>query len=399
MDQTNNQNVLVINSGSSSLKLALFKATENPQQFFAVEIENIGFPDAILSVISSNISESISQPIKVIDHLAALNLLIEKVRSKVSDNQIRAISHRIVHGGPNYYQPTIISKDLIDELNNITYFDPVHLPLEIKIIEAVQEIFIGIKQIACFDTAFHHDLPTVARTLPIPNEYSTKGLRRFGFHGLSCSYIMTVLADLSGAYVEYSRIIIAHLGSGVSLTAVKDGKSVETTMGMTPASGVMMSTRAGDLDPGLGMYLFKTEGMDPVAYNDLINFKSGLQGVSGATPDMKKLLEVENDDVNAKTAIDLFCYSIKKSIGSLSTALGGLDTLVFTGGMGENSSVIRQRICAGLDFLGLDIDKPRNSNNNGIISAEHSRVTVRVIHTDECLAIARLSWGLIKNEG
>jgi acetate kinase len=249
-----------------------------------------------------------------------------------------------------------------------------------------------VKQVACFDTAFHHDLPDVARLLAIPRHYETQGIRRYGFHGLSYAFVMDELRHLDAAN---GRLVLAHLGNGVSLAAVRDGKSIDTTMGLTPASGVPMSTRSGDIDPGLALYLAEREGMDVTQYNDLVNFRSGLLGISETTSDMQELLESEAEDSRAKAAIDLFCYQIKKSIGSLATALGGLDTLVFTGGMGEDAPKIRARICQGLEFLGIELEAARNEAGDGLISSDNGRVAVRVIHTDEASTIARDTWQLI----
>jgi acetate kinase len=397
MDQSTNSTILTINAGSSSIKLALFKAAEKPQQFYEISISNIGLNDAEIKIVSANIADNSTESIEALNSMTAVAKLIDKIKTKITDPEIMVIAHRIVHGGPDYYKPSLITPELVTTLKKITFFDPVHLPLEIEIIEMFQKMFPNTPQVACFDTALHHDLPDVAKQFAIPRKYQARGLRRYGFHGLSCTYIIERLADLEGSESMNSKVIIAHLGSGVSLTAVNNGKSIDTTMGMTPASGVVMSSRSGDLDPGLGLYLFKHEGIDPIKFNDLINFKSGLLGISGTSSDMKKLLQIESTDENAKQAIDLFCYSIKKAIGSLSAALGGLNTLVFTGGMGENASEIRSKICDGLEYLGIIIDNQKNSTNNGIISRGPSLVTVRVIHTDESSIIANQARELIKS--
>jgi acetate kinase len=244
--------------------------------------------------------------------------------------------------------------------------------------------------VACFDTAFHHDLPRVARLLPIPRRYEAQGLRRYGFHGLSYAFLMGELARLAGSEATQGRVILAHLGNGASLAAVRYGKSVDTSMSFTPAAGVPMSTRSGDLDPGLFWYLARTEGLDPKRFNDMVNFQCGLLGVSETSSDMRDLLEHEAQDVRAAEAVALFCYQVKKWIGAFAATLGGLDTLVFAGGIGENASVVRARICDGLRFLGIELDEKRNLANDGVISAAAGPVVVRVIRTDEERMIAEM---------
>jgi acetate kinase len=262
--------------------------------------------------------------------------------------------------------------------------DPEHLPVEILLIEACQKRFPNLPQVACFDTAFHHDMPRVAQILPIPRRYEALGVRRYGFHGLSYAFLMEHLDE--GAAAQ-GKVILAHLGNGASLAAVRDGKSMDTSMGFTPAAGVPMGTRSGDLDPGLVGYLARTEGIDAVRFNEMVNFQSGLLGVSETSSDMRDLLEHEAQDARAADAVALFCYQVKKWIGAFAAALGGLDTLVFAGGIGENAPVIRARICEGMEFLGIELDQTRNTGNEDTIST--GRASVRVIHTDEELMIAR----------
>jgi acetate kinase len=243
--------------------------------------------------------------------------------------------------------------------------------------------------VACFDTAFHHDLPRVARLLPIPRRYEAQGVRRYGFHGLSYAFLMGELARLAGTEAAQGRVILAHLGNGASLAAVRDGKPVDTSMSFTPTAGVPMSTRSGDLDPGLVWYLARTEGLNAKQFNEMVNFHSGLLGVSETSSDMRDLLDRETQDVRVAEAVALFCYQVKKWIGAFAAALGGLDTLVFAGGIGENAPVVRTRICDGLGFLGIELEEKRNAANEGVISAAASRVTVRVIRTDEERMIAK----------
>jgi acetate kinase len=299
------------------------------------------------------------------------------------------VGHRVVHGGPKYSKPQQINAEMVEELRRLSPFDPEHLPEEILLTEAFHRRFPDLPQVACFDTAFHHDLARVAQLLPIPRRYEAQGVRRYGFHGLSYAFLMQELSRLAGAEAAQGRIILAHLGNGASLAAVHDGKPVDTSMCFTPTAGVPMSTRSGDLDPGLFWYLARTEGLDAKRFNEMVNFQSGLLGVSETSSDMRDLLDRETQDVRAAEAVALFCYQVKKWIGAFAAALGGLNTLVFAGGIGENAPTVRARICDGLGFLGIELEDKRNAKNEGLISAAGSRVAVRVIRTDEELVIAR----------
>ena len=284
--------------------------------------------------------------------------------------------------------PALITKEMVAELRQLKPFDPEHLPEEIQLTEAFHRRFPDLPQVACFDTAFHHDLPRVAQLLPIPRRYEAQGVRRYGFHGLSYAFLMEELARLAGMEAAQGRVILAHLGNGASLAAVHHGKPVDTSMSFTPTAGVPMSTRSGDLDPGLVWYLARTEQMSAKQFNEMVNFQSGLLGVSETSSDMRDLLDHETQDVRAAEAVALFCYQVKKWIGAFAAALGGLDTLVFAGGIGENAPAVRARICDGLGFLGIELEEERNAANEGVISATASRVAVRVIHTDEERMIA-----------
>jgi acetate kinase len=302
---------------------------------------------------------------------------------------LTAVGHRVVHGGPKYSKPQRITAEMVEELHRLSPFDPEHLPEEILLTEAFHRRFPDLPQVACFDTAFHHDLPRVAQLLPIPRRYEAQGVRRYGFHGLSYAFLMGELSRLAGPESAQGRVILAHLGNGASLAAVRDGKPVDTSMSFTPTAGVPMSTRSGDLDPGLVWYLARTEKMSAKQFNEMVNFQSGLLGVSETSSDMRDLLDRETQDVRAAEAVALFCYQVKKWIGAFAAALGGLDTLVFAGGIGENAPVVRSRICEGLGFLGIELEESQNAANAGVISTAASRVDVRVIHTDEELMIAR----------
>jgi acetate kinase len=385
--------ILTINGGSSSIKFALFEAREAGASLCRIlegGIERIGLPEATLRVKGLNKADNFSRPLAAPNHTVAVGALMDWIEQRSGHEALTAVGHRVVHGGPNYSEPQLVTKEMVEELRQLSQFDPEHLPEEILLTEAFHRRFPDLPQVACFDTAFHHDLPRVARLLPIPRRYEAQGVRRYGFHGLSYSFLMGELARFAGTETAQGRVILAHLGNGASLAAVHHGKAVDTSMGFTPTAGVPMSTRSGDLDPGLVWYLARTEKMSAKQFNELINFQSGLLGISETSSDMRDLLECEAQDVRAAEAVALFCYQVKKSVGAFAAALGGLDTLVFAGGIGENAPVVRTRICEGLGFLGIELDEKRNLANAGVISSETSKSSVRVIRTDEEWMIASI---------
>jgi acetate kinase len=381
--------ILTINGGSSSIKFALFEADDSPRRILEGGIERIGLREATLRVKGVNKTDNFSRVVTAPDHTAAVGALMDWIEKRSGRDALTAVGHRVVHGGPKYYKPQRITAEMIEELHRLSPFDPEHLPEEILLIEAFHRRFPDLPQVACFDTAFHHDLPRVAQVLPIPRRYEALGVRRYGFHGLSYAFLMEELGRLGGTRAAPSRVILGHLGNGASLAAVRDGKSVDTSMSFTPAAGVPMSTRSGDLDPGLVWYLARTEKMSAKQFNEMVNFRSGLLGISETSSDMHGLLERETKDVRAAEAVALFCYQVKKWIGAFAAALGGLDTLVFAGGIGENAPAVRARICEGLGFLGIELEEKQNAANEGLISAASSRVAVRVIRTDEERMIAK----------
>jgi len=381
--------ILTINGGSSSIKFALFEAGDPLQRILAGGIERIGLSQTTLRVQGLNHADNFSRPVTVPDHPAAVSALMDWIEERLGRDALAAVGHRVVHGGPKYSKPQRITAEMIADLHQLSPFDPEHLPEEILLIKAFQRRFPELPQVACFDTAFHHDLPRVAQLLPIPRRYEAQGVRRYGFHGLSYEFLMGELTRLAGTDAAQGRVILAHLGNGASLAAVRDGKSVDTSMGFTPAAGVPMSTRSGDLDPGLFWYLAHTENMSAKQFNVMVNSQSGLLGISETSSDMRDLLECESQDVRAAEAVALFCYQVKKWIGAFAAALGGLDTLIFAGGIGENAPTVRARICDGLGFLGIELEEKQSAANEAVISAATSHVAVRVIHTDEELMIAK----------
>jgi acetate kinase len=381
--------ILTVNGGSSSIKFALFEVSDSLGRILDGGIERIGLPEATFRVKGSCEADNFLRSIKASDHTVAVGVLMDWIEQRCGRDALTAVGHRVVHGGPKYYKPQRITAEMVTELKHLSPFDPDHMPEEILLTEAFHRRFPDLPQVACFDTAFHHDLPRVAQMLPIPRRYEAQGVRRYGFHGLSYEFLMEELARMAGPDVARGRVILAHLGNGASLAAVHDGKSVDTSMSFTPTAGVPMSTRTGDLDPGLVWYLARTEKMSATQFNDMVNFQSGLLGISEISSDMRDLLKHETLDVRAAEAVALFCYQVKKWIGAFAAALGGIETLVFAGGIGENAPAIRARICDGLGFLGIELEEKHNAANEGIISTASSRVVVRVIHTDEEQIIAK----------
>src|ERR1017187_1207141 len=381
-------NILTINGGSSSIKFALYAAVKPLKRGLHGTVDRIGLSGTNLTFNDPAKKQPESRSLAAADHKSAANFLIDWLETQPDFAAVKAVGHRVVHG-MKHIQPEIVTPDLLNELHRIAPYDPDHLPREIELIEAFRQPHPNLPQLACFDTAFHQTMPRVAKVLPIPRRFDAKGIQRYGFHGLSYAYLMEELARLGDPAAKKGRVILAHLGNGASLAAVRDGKSVDTSMGFTPTAGLVMSTRSGDLDPGLAPYLARTEQMTTSQFYKMVNHESGLLGVSETSSDMRDLLEHEKKDVRAAEAVALFCYQAKKWIGSFAAALGGLDTLVFAGGIGENAPVVRSRICEGLGFLGVEIHEGRNAENAAVISADNARVTVRVIRTDEELMIAR----------
>jgi acetate kinase len=321
------------------------------------------------------------------DNQSAVDFLLDWLETQQAFASVAAVGHRVVHG-MTHSEPERVTPELLDELRRITPYDPDHLPLEIELIEAFQHRHPALPQVVCFDTAFHRTMPRVASMLPIPRRYEAAGVRRYGFHGLSYEFLMEELARLGDPAATKGRVILAHLGNGASVAAVRDGKSIDTSMGFTPTAGLVMSSRSGDLDPGLVSYMARTEQMTATQFQKMVNHESGLLGVSETSSDMRDLLEHETQDVRAAEAVTLFCYQAKKWIGAYAAALGGLDTLVFAGGIGENAPIVRARICEGLGFLGIELNESRNAEHASLISTDAGRVAVRVVRTDEELMIA-----------
>ena len=379
--------VLALNGGSSSIRVAIYATEGKLRLQLAGKVDRIGLRGTSLTVMNPAGSRALTLPLAATDHRAAVGHLLDWLETQPAFASVTAVGHRVVHG-MKHATPERITARLLRELRRLIPYDPDHLPREIGLIEAIRERFPRLPQVACFDTAFHRTMPAVAKRLAIPRRYAADGVERYGFHGLSYAYLLEELGRLDPRAAR-GRVIFAHLGNGASLAAVRGGRSIDTSMGFTPAAGLVMSTRAGDLDPGVFSYLARWEGMTPVQFEKMVNHESGLLGVSGISPDVRDLLARERKSRPAAEALALFCYQAKKWLGAYAAALGGLDTLVFAGGIGEHAPVIRERICGGLEFLGVRLDRRRNGQNAAVISTRSAGVTVRVMRTDEELMIAR----------
>jgi len=379
--------ILTLNGGSSSIRFAAFRVGSTLERVLDGKIDRIGLDGTTLKLAAGVGHGKERIPLDFSDPKSAAGFLVEWLRSREECRSISAVGHRIVHG-MRHTRPQRITRELLDDLHRIEPHDPEHLPVELELIESFQRHDSGVPQVACFDTAFHADMPRVARLLPIPRRYEALGVRRYGFHGLSYESLMKELERSAGARLANGRLILAHLGGGASMAAVRDGKSIDTSMGFTPTAGLPMSTRSGDLDPGLAWFLEQTEGMTPRQFSAMANRESGLRGISETSSDMRDLLAREATDVRAAEAVAIFCYEARKRIGAYAAALEGLDALVFSGGIGENAPVVRERVCTGLGFLGIEIDAARNTANAELISSDASAISVRVIRSDEELTIA-----------
>ena len=379
--------ILAINAGSSSIKFAVYQGHATAP-LLRGKLDEVSPARAVLSWQTTD-GESNHREMQVTDDGVTPHLLdwLDQRRESAS---VSGIGHRIVHGMTRT-APARVTPELIEELRGTSSYAPDHLPRELELIEAFRARYPELSQVTCFDTAFHRDLRPPASLLPIPRRYGAKGVRRYGFHGLSYAYLIEELARVAGPDASRGRVILAHLGNGASMAAVYGGRSIDTTMAFTPAAGLAMSTRTGDLDPGLVSFLARTEQMTVSQFHHMVNHESGLIGLSETSSDMRELLAREGQDGRAADAVALFCYQAKKWIGALAAALGGLETLVFSAGIGERSAPVRTRICEGLGFLGIELHEARNLANATVISTDASRVTVRVIPTNEELMIARLT--------
>ena len=396
----NKFNILTVNVGSSSVKISLLSSSDNlesVQKIIDISIANIGQALSTLTT-KDNDNNSTSKNLVIKDHDSAINLIKNWLKQSGLVLDISAVGHRIVHGGPKYNQPELLTDDIISDLESYIDYDPEHLPGAIRFIREFGSFMPEVPQVACFDTAFFHDLPILSQIIPIASRYQDLGLRRYGFHGLSYSYLQDSFAKLAGDTAVKGLVIYAHLGSGSRLTATVNARPIDSTMGFTPNSGIIMSTRSGDIDSGIYPYLQNRYGLNIDEIQKMTNDESGLLAVSDFSSDMYKLLQNESSNKKAADAVNLFVYQVKKSIGAFAAALGGLDSLIFSGGIGEKSPIIRSRICEGLGFLGVNIDENNNNQQAFLISDNLSRIGVHVIATDEATTIYRQVVQLLTNK-
>jgi acetate kinase len=376
------QRILTMNRGSATLKSTLYEVGARNEVLLSISVDYGAAAKAHLKITDASGAALLDSWVKGSDSNTALQAIFAWLDQHEYLSGLKAAGHRLVHGGSRYTEPQRITPKFLSALEKLVPLDPDHLPAAIRGIRFMSKKFPKLAQVACFDTSFHSSLPTVAKMYAVPRRFYDQGVRRYGFHGLSYEYIAGELRNLN-AKLAAGRVIVAHLGSGASIVALQNGKSIDTSMGFTPLEGLVMSARSGDVDPGLLLYLLAEKKMSAKEAGSLLNKQSGLLGVSGITGDMRTLLEKANQDPHATEAIDLFCYRAKKYIGAYAAALGGLDALVFTGGIGERAPAIRARICNGLDFLGIHLDVKQNEANAPVISIKESRVNVRVIQTNE----------------
>jgi len=390
--------LLTINTGSSSLKAALYRLREDTAESpeLRVEASRIGSRGGGMRLADDRGEILDERRDDLPNHAAALDALMSRLRDRGLDrDDLAAVGHRIVHGGDRHREPQRVTPEVVADLRALVPIDPNHLPHAIAAIEAVGRAYPAVPQVVCFDTAFHSRMPRVARLYALPRQLAQEGIVRYGFHGLSYECVMEELRRLEPEAFD-ACVVVAHLGNGASMAAVRGGVGVDTTMGFTPTGGLVMGTRSGDLDPSVPLFLLKGRSLTEVS--DLLNKQAGLLGVSGTSADMRDLLGRETDDGRAAEAVALFCYQAKKFLGALAAALGGLDALVFTGGIGEHSATVRERICDGLEFLGIRLDPDRNAAHARVISSDDATVRVRVVPTDEDLMVARHTRRLIEQE-
>ena len=389
-DDTRQSIVLALNSGSSSLKFGLYRVEPNHiEMLLSGQASSIGASEARFSAHDSRQNEVVSEAATIPSQQEAISR-IARLLTESNMPAPAAIGHRIVHGGPNLRQHCVIDLPVLRQLVAAAAFAPLHAPAALSVIHIAQEHFPGLVQVACFDTTFHAEMPDVARVLPIPRELRSEGIQRYGFHGLSIESIVHQLGDDLP-----ERLIVAHLGNGASVTAVKGGKSIDTSMGLTPTGGVIMGTRSGDLDPGVLVYLMREKKFDTAMVEDFVDHRSGLLGISGVGSDMRRLREAAPSNADARLAIQMFCYSVRKQVAGMIAALDGVDLLVFTGGIGENDAQVRAEVCAGMSWMGISLDEARNRAADNPINDSGSCCSVRIIASREDEQIARHTWALV----
>ena len=388
--------MLAVNAGSSSVKFALFHGTQAAPALLRGAISDIGGESRF--TVAGPGGDNFERRFAVPEHVTAANVLLEWL-SNGSYGQVARIAHRVVYGGPGYSAPQAIDAAMLAALHRVATSEPGHLPQELQLIEALRRRFPAAAHIACFDSHFHASMPPVAAMLPIPRRYHALGVRRYGFHGIACASLMQQLRDCAGAQAASGKVVIAHLGGGASVTAIENGCSRDTSMGLTPAGGIMMGKRSGDLDPGLAWYLAHHEQLSAWGFNHMTNNQSGLLGISGTSADLRVLLAHAATDSHAAEAVDMFCYQVRKQIAAMAGAMDGIDTLIFSGGVGANAAQVRARIAGRLGHLGVALDTSANNDGAAVVSQPSSRVCVRVMQTDEETVIARQALSVLAEGG
>ncbi len=382
--------ILALNSGSSSLKFGLYRVgSTQTEMLFSGEAESIGGETGDFRARDAAGNTLLAEKSPLAGYAEAITRIASLLTQFKMPPPV-AVGHRIVHGGPALTQHCVIDEAVLEALEAAAVFAPLHVPPALSVIRTAQEHFRDIPQIACFDTAFHADLPERARTFPLPKALRSEGIRRYGFHGLSCESIVHQLRDRLP-----KRLIVAHLGNGASITAIEGGHSIDTSMGLTPTGGVIMGTRSGDLDPGLLIYLMREKKLDAAMVEDLVDRQAGLRGVSGIGSDMRILRERASTNTDARLAIDMFCYSVRKQIAAMIAALDGVDMIVFTGGIGENDAAARAEICDGLSWIGIDLNQAQNLAASNPLNGPVSRCLIRILPSEEDAQIARHSRELL----
>jgi acetate kinase len=379
--------VLALNSGSSSVKFAVFPMGAS-EPILKGKAERIGREGGLFQAVDGAGAQVAHDLQPLPDHASALRRVLQCARG-IATHSLIAVGHRVVRGGPEDRDPELVTPALLDRIRDLIPYLPEHLPHQLAAIGTVERFDPSLAQVVCFDTSFHRTMPRVAQLYALPRDLLNEGVLRYGFHGLSYEYVIGEFARMAGDAAARGRVVIAHLGNGCSMTAIRDARSIDTTMGFTPTGGLLMSSRSGDLDPGVVVYLLQQKRMSAAALSDMLNRKSGLAGVSGGSPDMRDLLAREATDPHAAEAIELFCYQARKFLGALAAVLGGLDALIFTAGIGEHVPEIRRRICEGMGHVGLALDARANDANAPIISSKEAPASIRVIPTNEELMIAR----------
>ena len=390
--------ILVINAGSSSIKFSLYisNGDEKPQLSCKGQVEGINVAPHFIakSPHGSVLNEQRWPDQPNMNHQSLFKYMIDWIEAQLGDVELKAAGHRVVHGGSQYSQPLLVDDDLMEELERLVPLAPLHQPHNLAPIRALREVHPHLLQVACFDTAFHRSNPWTAQSFALPRKLTGEGVKRYGFHGLSYEFIARQLRQTAPA-VARGKVVVCHLGSGTSMCAIDDGKSIASTMGFTALDGLPMGTRTGSLDAGVVLYLLQQKGMTPKEIEDLLYKQSGLLGISGVSNDMRVLLE--SSEPHAAEAVDLFVYRISRELGSLSAAMGGIDALVFTAGIGEHSPQVRSKVCAHAEWLGVEIDEEANESDAMMISTLDSGVSVWVIPTDEEMMIAKHTREVLKS--